>query len=302
MATRADAPSPLFGFRQARILWRLVLAVYVVSIGVMMPAIIVVVSAVGDALAGLPTPSLELAPGEALLIAVNALKPVLKHLLVLAGVGVLMNWLWTVLWHAGSVQWLTWNNVVPVRVGHVVGLGVLTFGKYFRLSLWALVSLVSSVAMVWMSLAIVGATGQAYMTELMEIVMAGIGVFAMLILALVWVATTMRAAWRLGEADSPGAVRAWIGAAVTTLRCPWQSFKPLVTLGLAVVVCGMAPLVIGFMWSVGAGGPIGVLVEVLSGLAQAHCSVALFLAFAPVSKAVIVDRGGDVDEEKAASD
>ena len=90
-----ESPSPLFGLRHVGGMWRVVLAVWLVSVVVFLPARVVVWAAVGPTFAALP--GSDLPDGEIALIATELLRPVWVPLAVAGLSGWFALWAWTVL-------------------------------------------------------------------------------------------------------------------------------------------------------------------------------------------------------------
>ncbi|MCP4899033.1 MAG: hypothetical protein GY906_18845 [bacterium] len=303
MVKRSNAPSVKFGLRQARILRKYAVAVWLVSFVVILPAMSVARFAVWRASVDLPQSGVDLPPGEELLISVQALDSVIEPLGIAIVFGLLGHWLWTILWHAGAVQWLTWNNALPVRLGQIVGLGILSFLRYFKLSLTALFAGAVSLALVWSPIWLLGSRAYGAMNERVIIVVFGCGVMlsAMLIIT-IWT-VTMRAAWCLGEVGAQSVLRTWLREVLATLRSPWLSLVPLLLLGSVALFCAVLPFALGWLFEPFSGGPVGALTTGALSLLQAFCWLALFLSYAPVSSAVMIapdeDEGCDQEKETA---
>ena len=131
---RADRPSPRWGFHQARKLWRLVLACWVVSGLAFLPAILVLRGALAPALGRLPQEPGSLPQGEIAVIVVESLRPLMLPIGLAVVSGLVVLWVWTVLWHAGVVGWQLWAGGRRVRLGEVLGLGMVAWWRYARLS------------------------------------------------------------------------------------------------------------------------------------------------------------------------
>ena len=127
LTARATRPSIAFGARLALRLWRLVLVSWLVQLGWVLPALIILQRGLLDGLGRLPA---DLAEGELVLIVVENLErtggPLAAALLVAAGA----VWAWTVLWHAAVVCWRVWSEASAPRIFTLVGLGLILAGSF----------------------------------------------------------------------------------------------------------------------------------------------------------------------------
>ena len=274
-----ERPSPVSGFGLALRFRRLVLAVWLVSMAVFLPAQAVVQLATESVRANLPAGNLP--QGDDLLILVELLRPVaaLLALAILAGLAAL--WAWSVLWHGGVVRWLSWAGAVPVRLAEVLGHGLVWWWRYARLALTAVVMTALLLAAVWLPLRLglrtvdaVGAGGRA-----IGLLRFG-AVATLVVMALCWLAA-MRGAWLLGESGRRSAVVAWLRGLGGTLRRPFRSAYTLlvwVVPGLALLALPLLPD--AWMGALRNGGLDGVVV-LLATLGAAFCWAGLFLSFAP---------------------
>ena len=274
-----ERPSPASGLRLAIRFRRLILAVWLVSMAVFLPAQAIVQLVTGAARANLPAGNLP--QGDDLLVLVELLRPVARQLALAILAGLAALWAWSVLWHGGVVRWLSWAGAVPVRLAEVFGHGLVWWWRYARLSLTAVATTALLLAALWLPLRLglraadaVGAGGRA-------IVLLRFGaVVTVVVMALCWLAA-LRGAWLLGEVGRHSALVAWLRGLGGTLRRPLRSAYTLVVWvvpGLALLALPLLPDAwIGALRSAGLGG----VVMLLATLGTTFCWVGLFLSFAP---------------------
>ncbi len=208
-----------------------------------------------------------------------------------------MLWLWTVLWHAGVVAWQLWTGGRRVRLGEVLGLGMVAWWRYIRLSLTALAALVLAGVVLWLPLGSAIRTSLNAMNEerMMLLVVVGFGI-TKLIAIVVWIAT-MHGAWLLGLPEYRSAVLSWVRGLWSAVRTPFSSlstwFVWLVPAWLAAVV----PLVVGFRFEGLRGSVALIVVSLLASLVRSFCWVGMFNSFAPVTGLV---GGGEREDAKPA--
>ena len=142
-------PSPTWGFRQSVRLWRLVVACWVVSVMAWLPAVWVVSDAVAPALSNLPDDTSVIPAGEVQLLLYQAPRGVVAPFKLAVLSGLLTMWTWIVLWHAGLVGWQLWAGGRRVRLGEVLGLGMVSWWRYARLSAVAFLVLMVSCVALW---------------------------------------------------------------------------------------------------------------------------------------------------------
>lgn len=275
------APSPVFGFRKAVELWRVVLAVYFGSVVVFVPLHLVLWTTAGGVFGALP--SGDLPNGELLLIAVELLRPVWPAL-VLAGLSsVFALWGWTVLWHAGVIRWFVYSGRRDVRLAEILSRGLFGWWRWARLGLTAIAGLV-----------FVHATVIGAFVELKERAAdraddwaLGIylesGILLCLVAAVICWLATLRGAWLLGEVNRKSAVLAWLAGLWGTVKQPLRSLWTLAVWALSGLAASILPLVAGW-WIEALRAPFAsAVVGIACGLLTAFCFVGLFLSFAPVT-------------------
>ncbi len=299
MATpSAPRPSSGWGLRQARRLWRLVIACWVVSVVVWLPALWVVGDTAATAVGSLPDDTSALPAGEAVLILYLALRGVMTPVKLAVVSGLVTLWIWTVLWHAGMVGWQLWAGGRRVRIGEVLGLGVVSWWRYARLSLTA-----ASVMLIWcLVLGIqveeaVWALSQE-MNEDRTAPLVGAAVVVSLIFGWIVWAATVRAAWLLGHPERRSAVLAWLRGLGGTLRAPLVSLGTVAVWALPAVLVSVVPLAVGFLLPAARGGWMIPILGQVAALTRAFCWVGLFASFAPVTGFVGV---GEEEEDPVSN-
>lgn len=261
--------------------WRVVLAVWIVSAAVFLPARIVVWAAVGPSFFALP--SGVLADGERVLIAIELLRPVCVPLAVAVLSAWLAFWSWTVLWHAGVVRWLLLSGRIEQRLAEVVGHGLIGWWRWARLGLTSASVLVLSHSALW--LIVEEARDQAVATGddgLLGVIVPAAVFLSIGVVLWCWLAT-LRGAWLLGAVDRRSAVLAWFAGFWGSARQPISSLFTLAVWGLPAIFAIVIPAVAGWRFEAVRGIFPTALVGSAAGLLTAFCFVGLFLSFAPVS-------------------
>ncbi len=286
--------SPRFGLAAGLRLWRLVLAVWIVPVFLAMPVLMMVRGSFGRALAAAP----ETAAGRAdvplvVMQGLHRIGPALG-----AGVlGLIIGlWAWTVLWHAGTVGWEVWARGRPVRLGEIVGHGLLGWWRYARLSLAALAGLAVLAGVLCGPLLAAALAARRSMAEvrMMNLQLAAV-VLGGVVLWICWSAT-LRGAWELAVPGRRSAALAWVRGLAGTFRQPVRSLGTVFLWATAGKVLTLAPVVFALRLPALRGAP-GAALGLVFGLVAAFCWVALFLSFAPVS-GMIPEPAGE-DEEMA---
>ncbi len=274
-------PVPGWGALRATRLWRVVLAVWVVMTAAFLPALWVVEGAVGPSLGRLPEQGV--AAGDVLLIVVDSLRPAAPALLLAVASGLVVVWLFTVLWQAGVVRWELWAGERKVRLGEVLGLGMVAWWPYARLSLTASVVLGAALWGGWRSLtAAMKAAYHAMNEQRVEALLLG-GIAGSLVLVLVVMAATLRGAWLLGRPRSRSALAAWWRGLYDTMRTPVASLGTVLLWVLPAVLVSALPIVAGSLIpSLRGGWALPILTGVATAL-RAFCWVGLFASFASAS-------------------
>jgi hypothetical protein len=286
-------PSAGWGLRQALRLWRLVLACWIVSVAAVLPAVWVVGGAAGPALEHLPDSVDRLPDGEVFLILASAL-PQMAAPLGLAVVSALITlWSWTVLWHAGVVNWALWAGGRRVRLGEVLGLGMVSWWRYVRLSATAAAVLVVLSMACWLPLMEAAMAARRSMAETRMLLLLAMGLVVVKLLALVVWAATLRGAWLLGLPERRSVVAAWLRALVDTLRMPVRSLGTVLLWAMPAVLLSLLPLAIGGGLDVTHRDWAVPAMSQLAAAGRAFCWVALYLSFAPVTGLIGVVTDGE---------
>lgn len=283
---RSDAsrrPSARHGWRQALRLWRLVLAGWAVSWIAFVPALLVLRLGVFPALAELPEEPGVVAAGDVGLILVEAARPIARPFALAVLSGLVVVWVWFVLWHAGVVAWQLWTGGRRVRLGEVLGLGLVAWWRYARLSATAAAVLVIGGAALWISLRM--AVGGAFQTMAEErlVVLLAAGLLVTKLLAIVvWIAT-LHGAWMLGMPERRSAVLAWLEGLGNTLRMPLSSLGSWLLWLVPAWLVALIPLGIGYQFQGLRGTPLLIAASLAAALIRSFCWVGMFNSFAPVT-------------------
>ncbi len=266
-----EHPSPVAGFRLALRLQKLVLAAWLVSIAVFLPAQLMVDFASGPARAKLPAGGP--APGDGLLILFELLRPIAVPLAIalVLGWGALLAW--SILWHAGTVRWWLGAGAARVRLSEILGHGVVWWWRYARLAAVAAVVTAATLAAVWLPVndAVRGGGPETIARRAGLLLLAAVVLSAMA-LAVYWIAT-LRGGWLLGESGRRSALVAWLRGLGATLRRPLRSLLPMLVWGTPGIALLVTPLFVN--------GPVAELALMSAALGAAFCWVALYLSYAP---------------------
>jgi hypothetical protein len=270
-------------------MWRLVVACWLVSYAVFLPAVWVVGGAASEALGDLPS-NLEAIPdGDRELILLDALRQIRDPLRLAVVSGLITLWMWTVLWHAGVVNWALWTGGRRVRLGEVLGLGMVSWLRYARLSLTAAATLLLAMTALWYPLMIALDECHRSVAEQRAVLLVVGGVGLSTMVALVGWAATLHAAWLLGLPERRSVVLAWLRGLLTVLRTPVRSLASVMLWVLPAVLISVVPLLVGLNFDELRGGWwIPVLGQVAAGV-RAFCWVGLFVTFAPVTGLVGIE-------------
>ena len=290
---RRGKPSPVWGLRRAADLWRLVAACWVVSFLVFTPALLVLRTTLFRALSAVPGGAGATPQGDVALIIVEAGRQILLPLGLAVASGILVLWLWTVLWHAGVVAWQLWTGGRRVRLGEVLGLGMVAWWRYIRLSLTALVALALLLIALWLpSISVIRTSLNAMNEErMMLLVVVGIGI-TKLIAIVVWIAT-MHGAWLLGLPEHRSAVLSWVRGVWSAVRTPFSSLFTWLVWLVPAWLAAVVPLAVGMRFDGLRGSLALIVLSLVAGLVRSVCWVGMFNSFAPVTGLI----GGAEDEE-----
>jgi hypothetical protein len=267
----AEHPSPVAGFRLALRLHKLVLTAWLVSIGVFLPAQLMVDFAAGPARANLPDGGP--APGDDLMIFHELLRPIAVPLAIALVLGWAALVAWSILWHAGTVRWWLGAGAARVRLSEILGHGVVWWWRYARLAAFAALVTTATQAALWLPVReAVRGGGPETTASSLGLVLLGAVVVSAVSLAVFWIAT-LRGGWLLGESGRRSAVVAWIRGLGATLRRPLRSLLPLLVWAVPGLVLLAVPLIVG--------GALAVPALMAAALVAACCWVALYLSYAP---------------------
>lgn len=262
-------------------LWRVVGAVFVVSVLVFLPARLVLWTTVGGALANLPDG--ELPDGEITLILIELLRPVWPPLALAFLSGCFTLWALTVLWHAGLVRWLFYSGKSDVRLAEIFSRGLFGWWRWARLGLTSLVALVlvhAGIVAAYLAL-------ESRAADLADDSRLGIyletGILLGLVLSVVVWLATLRGAWVLGEGRRRSAVLAWFAGLWGTVRQPVRSLATLVVWMAPALVAVVAPTILAWRFEIIRGMVPSTVLGLVAGLVVAFCQVGLFLSYAPTT-------------------
>ena len=274
-------PSPAFGLRHVSRMWRVVLAVWLVSLSVFVPVRLVLWTAVGGTLAALPDG--DLPDGEILLIVFELLQPVWLALAVAALSGWLALWAWTVLWHAGVVRWLLLSGRTEVRLAEILGHGLIGWWRWARLGLTSLAVLLLTHSALWLVIRMV----KKHTRDNADDAQLGIWLLMVLVVSFVvvvlcWLAT-LRGSWILGTGDRRSAALAWLAGLWGSVRQPVRSLVTLALWAVPALVVTVVPILVGGSFEVLQAPLPSRVINAAAGLFAAFCFVGLFLSFAPIT-------------------
>jgi len=276
-------PSPVWGWRRATDLWRLIAVCWAVSFLAFAPALLVLRTTVFRALSALPGEPGAVPPGDVALIIIDSGRQILFPLGLAVVSGMFVLWLWTVLWHAGVVAWQLWTGGRRVRLGELLGLGMVVWWRYIRLSLTALAALILAGVALWLPLESAIRASLSAMNEerMMLTVVVGIGI-TKLIAIVVWIAT-MHGAWLLGLPEYRSAVLSWVRGLWNAFRTPFSSVFTWLVWLVPAWLAAVLPVVVGFQFE-GLRGTIALVVlSLFASLVRSYCWVGMFCSFAPVT-------------------
>jgi hypothetical protein len=275
-------PSPRWGLRHAARLWRLVLACWVVSVISFLPAVWVVDGAVSPALENLTDAGVDVPDNEVLLIARGAVREVRAPLRLAIFSGAVTLWVWTVLWHAGTVNWTLWASGRRLRLGELLGLGVVSWWRYARLSLLSGMVVIAGGFALLLPWSMAEESSYRAVLEPRLVPLLATGVAFATLLWVVW-AATVRAAWLIGTPERRSVAVAWLLGLAGALRAPFASLGTVALWALPVVFISSVPLFVGVEFPEMRGGWAIPLLGQLAAAVRAFCWVGLFASFAPVT-------------------
>jgi hypothetical protein len=276
-------PSPRVGWTRALALWRLVLACWIVSWVAVAPALLVIRLTVFRALASLPPDPASVPSGDLQLIVAEAGRYAVGPLGLAVVSAMAVMWAWTVLWHAGVVGWQLWTGGRRVRLGEVLGLGMVAWWRYARLSLTAAavgsLAIASGLIPIWSGIR----TAFHEMAEERMMVLAGAGLAAVVVVTFgVWLAT-LHAAWLLGLPERRSAFLAWFAGLWSAIRTPFSSLGAWLLWVVPALVVSAVPFLVGLNFPEARGTPILIGVSLATSLVRSFCFVGLFVSFAPIT-------------------
>ena len=219
-------------------------------------------------------------------------------LAVLSGLVVL--WVWFVLWHAGVVAWQLWAGGRRVRLGEVLGLGLVAWWRYARLSATAAVVLGLGGAALWLGLrAAVRSSFHSMAEERMMMLLAVGIVITKLLAVMVWLAT-LHGAWLLGLPERRSAVVAWLRGLWNTLRMPLSSVATWLLWLIPALLATLVPLLIGLAFVGLRGTLVLTVIGLIAALVRSFCWVGMFCSFAPVT-GLLGEQDDDLGDESQTS-
>ncbi len=272
--------SPRRGLALALRLWRVVGAVWLVSALLLLPVGVGLWSTLSGPLGELPESGL-LPAGESLLVATGGLGHVLPILVGLLLLGLVAEAAWVPLWHAGVVRWRTWAGGRSPSLGEVLGLGAGVWFRYLRLAVTGGVGLVILLLVVWIPLGGAAAAARSDLAEVRSVNLQLLALGLGLLVVLVVLAATERAAWILGEPGRRSAALAWGAGLARTLRRPLSSLGTALLWLVAGAVCAKGPVLLGLVIPALREGSVSLLVAAVGGLGAAVCWVALLGSYSP---------------------
>jgi hypothetical protein len=273
-------PSSLTGLGLALRLRKLVGAVWLVSLGVFLPAHLVIQRAAGAVRANLP--NRELPDGEEMLLMAEQIRPVAGPFVLALLSGAIALLAWSVLWHAGTVRWSLGAGAARVRLAEILGHGAVWWWRYARLMLMEIVATLAALMAMWIPvIAITGATLTVGSAKRAGIVLATGFALSLFVIVICRMAA-LRAAWLLGEPGRHSAVVAWLHGLIDSLRRPLRSAGPLVVWAVPGIGLLVLPLAVE--------GRLATIVLLLAWLGSAFCWVALYLSYAPPEAAADLRR------------
>lgn len=275
------APSWLFGFQRAVVLWRVVAVVFLVSVAVFVPARLVLWSTVGGALANLPDG--DLPDGEIALILIELLRPVWPPLVLAFVSGCVALWAWTILWHAGLVRWFFYSGRSDVRLVEILSRGLFGWWRWTRLSLTSVAAIVLVHSAVVFSFFKLEDRAKKLADDSNLGIYLESGILMCLVAAVLCWLAALRGAWLLGETDRRSAVMAWVGGLWGTIRQPVRSLLTLLMWAVPAIAAAAMPTILGWYIEPLRGALPGTVLGVAAHLVMAFCLVGLFLSFAPVT-------------------
>ena len=266
--TVVERPSAVVGFRLALRLRKLVVAVWVATLAVFLPAYLVVQLAAEPVRSHLPERPLP--EGEMYLILMEVLRPVAIPLALALLSGFIALFAWSILWHGGVVRWWLGAGSARVRLAEILGHGIVWWWRYTRLACVGAMCYAAAMASLWLPVRFV-LRGLDSGTHAGLLLLSSLTV-SLLLTIVIWVAT-LRGGWLLGESGRRSSLVAWLRGLGATLRRPFSSLVPVLVWEVPSVVLLVIPLLVEPPWATP--------VLVMASLSAAFCRVALYLSFAP---------------------
>jgi len=283
----------MWGWSRACDLWRLVLACWVVSWLALAPTLLVLRTTVFRALSLVPEEPTALPAGDLQLIIVEAGREIVRPLGLAVLSGLVVLWAWTVLWHAGVVAWQLWTGGRRARMGEVLGLGMVAWWRYARLSATALAVWLVVGTAIWIPVWSEAVSAHRSMAEERMMALLTGGLVATDIVGIgVWL-TTLNAAWLLGLPERRSAVMAWFRGVWGVVRTPFSTVGTWLVWVIPAVFVSLAPLFLGVNFAGLRGTPALVAIGLIVSLIRSFCWIGLFASFAPTTGLI-----GDSDAEE----
>ncbi len=269
------------GLKLALRLWKLVLALWFVQLLLLMPVMLIVDNVMAPAVKNLPAAGI--ADADLLLIVYQVFDEIHSPAALMLLIAVVLGWLWTVIWHGGVVSWRLWADSDGESIAQIVGLGLVSFWKYFRLSLASNALVFASLILVWWPLWKL--TVFSYKAGQEERMMQAIGFGMILTVLVIWVcrAAALRASWILGRHDRRSASLALVDGIVGTCAHPLLSLGTVALWSVLALGAGAVPLFAGALIPALRIGVSAQMLSHLAALAAAFFWVTLMTSFAPAS-------------------
>jgi len=273
--------SPFAGFRLSLRLWKLVAALWLFQLLLITPVMLIVENALAPSLAALPEGAM--ADGDLALIVIQAFDEIRAPAILMLLVAVVLGWLWTVMWHGGVVSWRLWADTDKAQLSRILGLGLVSFWKFLRLSLVSNALVFTLLILAWWPLGKLISSSYTSMQEARMMQAIGFGLVVTVLVIWVCRAAVLRASWILGRHDRRSAVLALFDGIVGAFAHPLSSLGTVALFSVLAFGAGAAPLIAGMMnQALRSGIPAQVFSHVAA-LVAAFFWLALFTSFAPAS-------------------
>lgn len=228
------------------------------------------------------------ADGDALLVAVSALRQQRPAILVGAAALGLLLLIWGIWWRAGVARWLVWRPQPTALLGEVLGLGLGGWWRFARLWLAGVAGrLVVGVLALAPLTAIVDQLDRGRTGVRLWLGLAGVGLAALL-----WALATaawLRGCWELAPPQRRSAVAAYVRGLGSVIRRPLASLAPLLVWGGLGGVAALVPLAGGWWLPALRGGAPMAVTIVVAGMVRAAARVALLTSYADAGSSGVAE-------------